>query len=562
MDGNGSLVQTGGNFKQGVKKMLKVSHRNSEGVNDGFFNLDFRQDGLYLTVYPPIGKGRKVRTEEVIEKLTCKMVKNFYKDIVELAVARADKNPVRIAEAQEEVKIDASASIAIAPDKMKAYITFTEPEGGKMLSAEEILNLLNNNGVLYGINKATLETISKYPVFNEMVCVAEGTPPVNGQNGKVEFHFNISKENKPKILEDGRVDFKELNLIESVKKGQVLCTLIPPIKGTNGRNVNGMDVPALDGKPALLPRGKNVEADENGQALIASIDGQVTYIDGKVNVYANYEVPADVDNSTGNIYFVGNVSIRGNVLSGFTVEAGGNIEVWGVVEGAVLKAEGDIILRRGMQGLGKGILLSGGDIVARYIEHSNVEAKNDIKSEAIMHSNVKCGNRLELGGKKGLLVGGTCKVGKEISAKVIGSHMATVTDIEVGVDPTLRERYKSLKGEAVKLEGDIKKAEQAVAILTKMEAAGALTPDKQEMLAKIVRTKVFLSNKLNEIRNEIPLLEAKLQQDDGGKVRVYNCIYPGTKVTIGTSMIFIKETLQYCTLYRDGADIRIGALDR
>ncbi|MCR4434471.1 MAG: FapA family protein [Clostridiales bacterium] len=542
--------------------MLKVSHRNSEGVNDGFFNLDFRQDGLYLTVYPPIGKGRKVRTEEVIEKLTCKMVKNFYKDIVELAVARADKNPVRIAEAQEEVKIDASASIAIAPDKMKAYITFTEPEGGKMLSAEEILNLLNNNGVLYGINKATLETISKYPVFNEMVCVAEGTPPVNGQNGKVEFHFNISKENKPKILEDGRVDFKELNLIESVKKGQVLCTLIPPIKGTNGRNVNGMDVPALDGKPALLPRGKNVEADENGQALIASIDGQVTYIDGKVNVYANYEVPADVDNSTGNIYFVGNVSIRGNVLSGFTVEAGGNIEVWGVVEGAVLKAEGDIILRRGMQGLGKGILLSGGDIVARYIEHSNVEAKNDIKSEAIMHSNVKCGNRLELGGKKGLLVGGTCKVGKEISAKVIGSHMATVTDIEVGVDPTLRERYKSLKGEAVKLEGDIKKAEQAVAILTKMEAAGALTPDKQEMLAKIVRTKVFLSNKLNEIRNEIPLLEAKLQQDDGGKVRVYNCIYPGTKVTIGTSMIFIKETLQYCTLYRDGADIRIGALDR
>ena len=96
--------------------------------------------------------------------------------------------------------------------------------------------------------------------------------------------------------------------------------------------------------------------------------------------------------------------------------------------------------------MGKGILTSGGDVIARYIENSNVEAKNDIKSEAIMHSNVKCGNKLELSGRKGLLVGGSCKVGKEIIAKVIGSHMATVTDIEVGVDPSLRERFKISEG--------------------------------------------------------------------------------------------------------------------
>jgi len=47
-----------------------------------------------------------------------------------------------------------------------------------------------------------------------------------------------------------------------------------------------------------------------------------------------------------------------------------------------------------------------------------------------MHSNVKCGNKLELSGKKGLLIGGKCKVGKEIVAKVIGSYLATHTDIE------------------------------------------------------------------------------------------------------------------------------------
>ena len=536
--------------------------KSGRNINDGFFEIKYQQDGIFLTVYPPVGKGLRVESRDVLEKLNKKMVRSFNKDAVELAVLKADKNSVRIADAQEEVKVDATGAVMVTPDKMKAFMTFTPPDGGRMLTIEEMLGLLAKQGVIYGINKTTLETMAKYPVFNEMILVAEGTAPVNGKNGSVEIHFDISKDRKPTILEDGRVDFRELNLIESVRKGQKLCSLVPPEPGLAGKTVVGIDIPALSGKTANLPRGRNVEPVEDGQVLVASIDGQVNYIDGKVNVFSNYEVPADVDNSTGNIYFVGNVIVRGNVLSGFTIEAGGNVEVWGVVEGAVIKANGDIILRRGMQGLGKGTLVSGGDIIARYIEHSNIEAKNDIKSEAIMHSNVKCGNKLELSGKKGLLVGWSCKVGKEISAKVIGSHMATVTDIEVGVDPTLRERYKTLRDEIISSESDIKKAEQAITILRKLEAAGALTPDKQEMLAKSVRTKIYLSNKVNELKEEFTQIEAKLQQDVYGKIRAFNYIYPGTKIAIGTCLMFVKETLQYCTLYRDGADVRVGPIDK
>jgi len=212
--------------------------------------------------------------------------------------------------------------------------------------------------------------------------------------------------------------------------------------------------------------------------------------------------------------------------------------------------------------MGKGILISGGDIIARYIENSNIEARNDIKAEAIMHSNVKCGNKLELSGRKGLLVGGTCKVGKEIVAKVIGSHLATVTDIEVGVDPTVRERFKAVKDEIIQIETDLRKAEQAITILKKMELAGTLTPEKKEMLAKSMRTKVYFSSRLVELKDEFTQLEAKLQQDAYGKIRCYNIIYPGTKVAIGSCMMYVKENLHYCTLYRDGADIRVGPIDK
>lgn len=541
---------------------MVYSSDNNNSVNNGFFQLIYQNDGVYIVVYPPVGKGKRVEVNDVIERLSRKQVRSINKDMVEFAVLKADKNQIKIAEPQDEVKIDATANAMTSPDKMKGYISIQPPDNGRMLTADELLGVLNKNGIVYGINMNALQSLVNYPIYNEMICVAEGTPPVNGQNGKLEFFFNTKVESKPTILEDGRVDFRDLNLIESVQSGQKLCSLVPPSQGTPGRNVCGGIIPAVPGKPAVLPKGRNTVISDDKNSLISSIDGQVSYTDGKVNVFATYEVPADVDNTTGNINFIGNVLIRGNVLSGFVVEAGGSVEVWGVVEGAVIKASGDIILKRGMSGMGKGVLISGGDVVARYIENSTVEARGDIKSEAIMHSNIKCGNKLELSGRKGLLVGGSCKVGKEIEAKVIGSYLATATEVEVGVDPTIRERYKEVKNEIISMETDLRKAEQAITILKRLELSGALTPDKAEMMSKSIRTKVYISSKLQELNEELQQLEAKLQQDSYGKIKCYNYIYPGTKVTIGTSMLYVRENLQYCTLYRDGADIRAGAIDR
>jgi uncharacterized protein (DUF342 family) len=461
-----------------------------------------------------------------------------------------------------ERNIDDLISLEVSSDKMKASIIVTPPGDGRNLSQKEIVEFLNKKGVVYGIIESNIDYISKYAVYNERIEIAEGTSPTSGQNGSVEFHFNLDSEKSPVILDDGRVDFRNLNLIQSVNKDDVLCSLVPPLAGTPGKTVLNTAIPAINGKPATLPAGKNVVVSEDGQKLIAGIDGQVSYIDGKVSVFANYEVPADVDNSTGNISFIGNVIVRGNVLSGFSIEAGGNVEVMGVVECAVIKAGGDIILRRGMQGLGKGVLISGGDIIARYIENSNIEAKRDIKSEAIMHSNVICGNKLELSGKKGLLVGGNCKVGKEIVAKVIGSYMNTPTEIEVGVDPSLKDHYKKVRDEMRQMEEDTKKAEQAIAILKKMEMTGKLSPEKQEIMAKSVRTKIHFSNRIEELKGELIQVELRLQQEANGKVRAFDYIYPGTRVTIGTSSLYVKENLQYCTLYRDGSDIRVGSIDK
>lgn len=453
-------------------------------------------------------------------------------------------------------KFDEIVHVNLSSDKMKAYINIYALPNDEVPSVQDVKNYLEEKGIVHGVNEEVLEVVLKNRIFNQEVLIAEGTYPVDGINGKLEFHFDVEKDSKPTILEDGRVDYRNLNLIENVKKGQLLCTVIPPQPGKTGKTVTGEIVPYREGVPAKIPVGKNVVHDKEKDALYAAIDGQVKYVGGKINVFPVFEVAGDVDNSTGNINFIGNVIIRGSVLSGFQVEAGGEVEIWGVVEGATIKAGGNIIIRRGVRGNNKAVIISEGDIVAKYIEHSNVEAKNDIKAEAIMHSNIKCGGKLELSGKKGLLVGGDIKVGKEVIAKVIGSPLATSTEIEVGVSPDLREKFITLKKEISNIENDLRKAEQVISILNKLSGSNMLTGDKAELLEKTKNTREYYIQKLSELKEEYKVIEGLLYEKVDGKVKCYGVIYPATKITIGEASLIVKEDMNFCIVYKDGMDIK------
>jgi len=449
--------------------------------------------------------------------------------------------------------------VNISSDKMKAYITINAPSDSdiQMPNISEILKYLNDKGVVYGIDENRLNIIVNKKIFNQELMIAEGLYPVDGIDGRIDFHFDIKKDKKPVALDDGSVDFRNLDLIENVRKGQILCTIIHPLSGENGKTVTGEIIYCKEGKEPKLPIGKNVEYSTETDCIVSLIDGQLIYKNGKISVYLSCEISGDVDNSTGNIKFLGNLTIRGNVLSGFHVEAGGTVEVWGVVEGAIIKAEGDIIIRRGVQGNNKAQLISNGSIMARYIEHSSVSAKLDIKAESIMHSIIKCRGKLELIGRKGLLVGGSISAGKEISAKVIGSPFSTPTEIEVGIVPELREEYANIKQEILNLENDIKKTESIISSLTKLKDAQMLTPKKEELLKKSIKTKEFYDTKIIQLKNEYETIEERLNMEYDGKVKCLGVIYPGTKVTIGPAVMVVKEDLKYCILYRDGVDIKV-----
>lgn len=524
----------------------------NQNAKDKSIDFDFREDGVYIKAENGVTMVDIVTKIDLRRILSVDLTK--VKQMLEIGNFN---NWIKIAEHQEEKRIDSECTVRISKDNMQAYITITKPVGGEDITENTILEALKSSNVVLNIKDNVIQNAVVSKIYGKEILIAEGIEPQAGQDAVLTYHFDVSNERSINIDEAGKIDFHELSLIKNVNTGDKLVTLTPHTEGTPGKNVMGADVPGKDGKKLSLPRGKNVDVSEDGLELFSTVDGEVKIIDGKVNVFSVYEVKHNVDNSTGNIRFNGKVIVMGNVLTGFVIEAEGDVEVYGVVEGAQIKSNGSIILHRGIQGMNRGELYCEGDLIAKFIENSKITVKGNIQSDAIMHSQVTCGKKLEAAGRKGLLVGGTFKVGEEIKARVIGSPMATLTELEVGVSPDMRIKYEEVKNQLKQVTENLDKTTKAIELLTKMSKSIELPLDKKLLLTRSTQLKQQLEQQMETVLSEQNELETYFEELSKGKVKVNDVIYPGCRIIIGSSILHIKDSIKFVSFYRVNAEIKM-----
>lgn len=461
---------------------------------------------------------------------------------------------------EENISKNESIDLEIAADKMSASIIFSEPiNNGSMLTKADIIRNLNGNGIRYGIDEEMIEGLINNKEYGVWFKVAQGDEPQKGVDGYIEYFFTTDKKLlKPKMLDDGSVDYKNINLYETAVENQTLAIAHPAVPGRDGMNIFAKSIPAERPKKApVLPKGKNTKILEDGVTLISEISGRIFYMDGRVSVFPILEIMGNVDNSTGNVEFLGTIVVKGIVISGFSVTAGADVEIEGAVEGATIKAKGNILLMKGVQGGGKAVIEAGGDINANFIESSSISAGGNITANSIMHSRVRCGGTLSLVGKRGLFVGGKAVVGSKIEAKVIGSNMATVTELEVGVDPVQFEEYKQAVHDVEKYNEQFKETEKVINIIQKVDVT-KLTDDKKKMLMDAIRNKIVLKSKINESQQKIEKILPMLKQKNG-RVSASNVIYSGVKVTINDAVMYVRDDIQHCSLINNKGKVSVGA---
>ncbi len=465
---------------------------------------------------------------------------------------------------ENQISKDGEVRVAFDKDKLKAYLEVVPPLGdGKPVTKQDIEATLKEQQVVQGIKANQIEEALKEHNWGKKILIAEGQPSEHGHNAQVTFKFPLPSERVgPKIDEEGTADYRDLGLIYNVKMGELLAEKTPATPGIPGVDVTGKAIPAKPGVDLRIPKGKNTFSDDKDTMVLAAIDGNVTIRDNKIVVDPVYVVSGDVDFSSGNIEFVGNVVINGNVNSGFKVHAGGDIDVMGFIDGAEVTAGGSIVVKGGINTGNKGLVKASGDICARFVENSRIEAGHDILiREAIMQSLVRAGGSVRVRDKKAIILGGVTQASVEVESRVLGSQLATATVVEVGVNPHYREEYLQLNKLRKERKHTLENLNHNLQVYQKSGVAPEnLSPQRKLALIKTLDDFKNLRKEMQEIEERIIFLENEFLNSYNAKVKAHDIVYPGVRITIGQSIYIVNDPIKYSAFVLEDGEVRISSL--
>jgi len=169
------------------------------------------QDGVFLKVTKPVGKGSRVSERAALDKIRNRHVTDFDAALVAKVVKRADGEYINIGNFDYTPANDSIMNVEVSSDEMSAYMEVGAPgPGGTDLSFENMMMILQNHGIVHGFKEEVLRRFEDYPDYHSSILVAEGTPVAYGEDAKIVYNFTA--ETRAPILKekDGKVNFKEL----------------------------------------------------------------------------------------------------------------------------------------------------------------------------------------------------------------------------------------------------------------------------------------------------------------------------------------------------------------
>ena len=218
-----------------IEPYLKAFEIGKIDVNAGF-SIKSMGTTVYFTITPAKGKGRQLKPEDVISKLeqegfrADKEKKELITEMVNVSKnytvgvynCPLELEKINLAdEAMEKKEIE----VIISPDKFKAYLKFnlTTP---KNLNPEDLLKILREAGVTYGIVLETIKSLSsiiKRNIYDKTMLVATGSENVEGRSAgfKLKSFFtktDLNEYRSPIIKKGTEIALKKPFIEASPKK--------------------------------------------------------------------------------------------------------------------------------------------------------------------------------------------------------------------------------------------------------------------------------------------------------------------------------------------------------
>ena len=106
--------------------------------------------------------------------------------------------------------------------------------------------MLDNEGILNGVKRGVIADLiakvndTSVPVREEII--ARGTPITPGRDAEIKYHFKVNDQIQLVANDEGKVNHRELNLVNNVEKGELLAEKIPGVPPLAGTDIYGESI--------------------------------------------------------------------------------------------------------------------------------------------------------------------------------------------------------------------------------------------------------------------------------------------------------------------------------
>lgn len=402
-------------------------------------------------------------------------------------------------------------------------------DAGPPAGAEQLRLALATAGVAHGVDAARLAALAarlEDPLFTDHGTIARGTPARPGRDGRLALEF------APAPLPgfrgaDGSVDYRERAFLHPAAVGAVVARLLPPVPGQPGTCVLGRQLPAPPARAAAVRLGPGVtlrsDADdtEDGAAIVATRDGVVATPSDGIDVVPLYEHDGDVDLRCGNLHSHGAVAVRGDVATGFCVEADGDVDVGGSVFGGTVLAGGSV--RIGLGAMAGARVEAGGELRCRHASNATLLAKGRITAhDELVHCEVAAA-AIELVEGRGHVLGGALRARDHVTVLRAGTPAGAATLLAAADLTSERAELRRRQRQADHVERRSQKAADRAA---GPQRGGKVGRARAAASAAVTAERLELARQLRELLRT-------------AHVEVRTQLLPGVRVQLGTAGLTI-----------------------
>jgi len=462
-----------------------------------------------------------------------------------------------------ERRLDILSPIRVADDNMTAwFVNLPQLPPVRSPKPAEIVSQLKRLGITTGILQENIEAVC-HDIARQTgdcwIAVARGKEPESGRQARLEL--TNKKEKQPgEVRQDGSLDYRVLNLVQTVTRDSLIATKFPPSDGNPGYTLTGTILEAEPGQDFKMEGKENVRAEEKEDGRIefyAESEGLLQIQNDNLSVDPLYRIKGNVDFSTGNIDVDCSLEISGSVCSDFTVSSTRNVVIGGSIElGASVSVKGDLVVKGGILGERTKVIVYG-NLEADYIQAANIVVKgNIVVAKYIYYATVRAiGSITVVPGnseRAGSITGGVVYSSTAVKVAVCGSPSYVPTLLAMEPAPHKLAQLRQLKENISRCNAVIAKImrtlglqkldREAIIDLTK-----AVSKEKKKLYLSIFDKLQSTISQKNNLSNSLKKLRRGLRKDVAVmSISVSRCYYGNTTIRIAKGEFLKKDDLGPC----------------